>query len=107
MYKKIISLLLCGLLITAVPQQAQANFLDNKDTVRQVALIAVSLVMATGGTYLISKKSKGFLNKVCSVIGGAIMLGGGIAGVALSNTILENIDYALSQAAKSQSTIKL
>lgn len=102
MRKKIFSLLLCGLLVTTVPQKAQANFLDNKDTVRQIALIAVSLVMATGGTYLISKKSKGFLNKVCSIVGGTIMLGGGITGIALSNTILENIDHALTQVAKSQ-----
>lgn len=103
MRKKLISLLLCGLLMTTVPQKAQANFLDNKDTVRHIALIVVSLVMASGGTYLISKKSKGFLNKVFSIVGGTIMLGGGITGIVLSSTILEGIDHVLEQAAKSKS----
>lgn len=102
MRKKFISLLLCGLLLSAFAQPTRAGFLDNENAIRQVALIVSSLVLTSGGTYLISKKSKGFFNKVLSIVGGTAMVALGFTGIVLSDSILKNVDYALEQAAKTQ-----
>lgn len=100
MRKKIIGLALCGLLLTAVPQKTHTGFLDNKDAGRQIALIIASLMVTCGGTYLVSKKSHGILNKFLSIIGGFGMIGAGFAGIVLSESILATVDHLIEQANK-------
>lgn len=82
-------------------QKICADSFSDSHTVKQVALIVASLGITCGGTYLISKTSKGILNKVCSLVGGSAMIVAGLAGIVLSDALLDSIQEVLEKATES------
>lgn len=83
---KISKILLGFLVLTTVPAKASDH------TMRTQGLVTVSAILAAGGIYLLCRRSYGKIDKIFEVIGGAVLLAAGIAGIVLSGEISHKIE---------------
>jgi glucokinase len=81
---KISGIILGLLIVTTIPSYG------GNETKQGLTTIAV--LVAGAGTYVMCRRSYSKFDKICEVIGGAVLLAAGVAGVVLAGDISNKIE---------------
>lgn len=82
---KLSGFILSLLIATTIPLQGTS------DSTKQ-GLVAISVLLAAGGTIVLCRRSYSKFDKILEVIGGATLIALGVAGVVLSGEISHEIE---------------
>lgn len=96
--KKLSYIFLLVFFLGTSKQELKANSFIEIRSFKQLAFIVASLGIAAGGTYLMSKSSRGIINKLASTLGGICMITSGLAGIVFSDAIINSIEVAIERA---------
>ena len=79
-------IILAVLIATTVPAYA------SNESLRTQGLVAASVLLVAGGTIVLCRRSYSKFDKIFEVIGGAILIAAGVAGIVLSGEISQKIE---------------
>lgn len=82
---KISGIILGLLMVTTIPAYG------GNETTRQ-GIVAISVLLAAGGTMVLCRRSYSKFDKILEIIGGSVLIAAGIAGVVLSGEISRVIE---------------